>query len=177
MKNQRASAREKFTVRNEGTTGKVQFYDLGTLFSCVLSSFLCILKFLYRGRTIGRKDIQRNGVIVALIVKFCDLKHLFGIFSDHSNFLCVDIVYRQNETMGAKALINAHPKNVLGSKGARRCRVCGTSNTRDVFFSFLMPILTFYCFVCFIVQPIRVPLSANIIYTCADNVFGNEQKI
>ena len=30
--------------------------------------------------------------------------------------------------MGAKALINAHPKNVLGSKGARRCRVCGTSS-------------------------------------------------
>jgi ribosomal protein S14 len=29
--------------------------------------------------------------------------------------------------MGAKALINAHPKNVLGSKGARRCRVCGTT--------------------------------------------------
>ena len=30
--------------------------------------------------------------------------------------------------MGAKALINAHPKNVLGSKGARRCRVCGTNH-------------------------------------------------
>lgn len=27
--------------------------------------------------------------------------------------------------MGAKSLLNAHPKNVLGSKGARRCRVCG----------------------------------------------------
>eukprot|EP01038_Epipyxis_sp_PR26KG_P004691 gene4691-6588_t len=26
--------------------------------------------------------------------------------------------------MGGKDLINSHPKNVLGSKGARRCRVC-----------------------------------------------------
>ena len=28
-------------------------------------------------------------------------------------------------SMGAKSLLNAHPKKVLGSKGARRCRVCG----------------------------------------------------
>jgi small subunit ribosomal protein S29e len=27
--------------------------------------------------------------------------------------------------MGGKNLLNAHPKNFLGSKGARRCRVCG----------------------------------------------------
>jgi ribosomal protein S14 len=27
--------------------------------------------------------------------------------------------------MGAKALSNAHPKKFYGSKGARRCRVCG----------------------------------------------------
>ena len=26
--------------------------------------------------------------------------------------------------MGAKSLLNAHPKKPLGSKGARRCRVC-----------------------------------------------------
>lgn len=25
----------------------------------------------------------------------------------------------------AKALLNSHPKSLLGSKGARRCRVCG----------------------------------------------------
>ena len=27
--------------------------------------------------------------------------------------------------MGGKSLLNAHPKSVLGSKGARKCRVCG----------------------------------------------------
>lgn len=27
--------------------------------------------------------------------------------------------------MGGKALINSHPKSISGSKGARRCRVCG----------------------------------------------------
>ena len=27
--------------------------------------------------------------------------------------------------MGAKALSNCHPKKFYGSKGARRCRVCG----------------------------------------------------
>jgi small subunit ribosomal protein S29e len=27
--------------------------------------------------------------------------------------------------MGAKALLNSHPKSELGSKGARRCRCCG----------------------------------------------------
>ena len=26
--------------------------------------------------------------------------------------------------MGSKSLLNAHPKNEIGSKGARRCRVC-----------------------------------------------------
>jgi small subunit ribosomal protein S29e len=26
--------------------------------------------------------------------------------------------------MGAKSLINSHPKHAMGSKGARRCRVC-----------------------------------------------------
>lgn len=36
--------------------------------------------------------------------------------------------------MGAKALINSHPKNVLGSKGARRCRVCGTFLPSSSFF-------------------------------------------
>jgi ribosomal protein S14 len=30
--------------------------------------------------------------------------------------------------MGGKALLNSHPKQVLGSKGARRCRVCGESD-------------------------------------------------
>lgn len=29
--------------------------------------------------------------------------------------------------MGAKALLNAHPKNPLGSKGARACRVCSSN--------------------------------------------------
>ena len=29
--------------------------------------------------------------------------------------------------MGAKALINCHPKTPNGSKGARRCRVCGNN--------------------------------------------------
>ena len=42
--------------------------------------------------------------------------------------------------MGAKALINAHPKNVLGSKGARRCRVCGTKLLLDFTMIFLLSV-------------------------------------
>lgn len=32
--------------------------------------------------------------------------------------------------MGGKSLLNSHPKKVLGSKGARTCRVCG--KLRDI---------------------------------------------
>lgn len=34
-----------------------------------------------------------------------------------------------NTKMGGKALLNTHPKKENGSKGARRCRVCGKLET------------------------------------------------
>jgi hypothetical protein len=33
--------------------------------------------------------------------------------------------------MGAKALLNAHPKSPSGAKGGRRCRVCGMMYSYD----------------------------------------------
>ena len=39
--------------------------------------------------------------------------------------------------MGAKALSNAHPKKFYGSKGARRCRVCGKYTGSSLIKSFL----------------------------------------
>src|SRR5690348_16546207 len=71
--------------------------------------------------------------------------------------------------MGAKALINAHPKNVLGSKGARRCRVCG-----EICIYHNLKSLVVKLSLCSFFQPILPPLSANIIWTCAVNVSGRE---
>lgn len=55
----------------------------------------------------------------------------------HASFLSINLATVRYLIMGAKALINAHPKNVLGSKGARRCRVCGTNY--NIFNFYILP--------------------------------------
>ena len=50
--------------------------------------------------------------------------------------------------MGGKSLLNSHPKKVLGSKGARLCRVCGKSWFETIIIlsdnNYLMQILNIY---------------------------------
>lgn len=75
--------------------------------------------------------------------------------------------------MGGKALLNSHPKQMLGSKGARRCRVCGKLSHVKYIYSFRNVLI----FVFFVSQPISVLSSESTTLICAVSASEREPLI